>query len=114
MDVSALYTSIPHREGINAVAQALESRKNPTIITRVIIKFLTLILYLNNFSFNGENYLQKKGCAMGAKCSGSYSDLFMGCFESCFIYPKINNKHLLYSRFKDEIFMIWTDGEASV
>ena len=80
MDVSALFTSIPHREGINAAAHYLETRENPTIITRVILKFLTLILFLNNFSFNDEHYLQCKGFAMGAKCSGSYVDLFMGLF----------------------------------
>ena len=114
MDVAALYTSIPHREGINAVAHYLEKRENPSIATRVILKFLTLILFLNNFSFNDVNYLQRKGCAMGAKCSGSYADLFMGLFESRYIYPRINNKHRLYTRFKDDIFLVWTDGEASL
>ena len=114
MDVSALYTSIPHREGINATAHALESRENPSIATRVILKFLTLVLYLNNFCFNDTHYLQKKGCAMGAKCSGSYADLFMGRFESLHIYPRINHRHRLYTRFKDDIFFVWTDGEASL
>ena len=55
-----------------------------------------------------------KGSAMGAKCSGSYSDLFMGRFEGLHIYPRINNKHNLYTRYKDNIFLIWTDGEASL
>lgn len=114
MDVSALYTNIPHREGINAVAHALESRENPSVPTRVILKLLTLVLYLNNFCFNDTNYLQKKGCAMGAKCSGSYADLFMGRFEGLHIFPKINDRHQLYTRFKDDIFLIWTDGEASL
>ena len=60
LDVGALYTSIPHREGINTAAQYLEKRTSPSIATRVIIKFLSLILYLNNFSFNDKHYLQKK------------------------------------------------------
>ena len=109
MDVSALYTSIPHREGINTVAHYLETWENPTIATRVILKFLTLILFLNNFSFNDKNFLQRKGCAMGAKCSGSYADLFMGLFENRHIYPRINGKHRLYTRFKDDIFLVWTE-----
>ena len=114
MDVSALYTSIPHREGMNAVAHYLLKRENPSIAARVILKLLSLILFLNNFCFNDENYLQRKGCAMGAKCSGSYADLFMGLFESRFIYPRINDKHRLYTRFKDDIFLVWTAGEASL
>ena len=55
-----------------------------------------------------------KGCAMGAKCSGSYADLFMGRFEGLHIYPRINNRHRLYTRYKDDIFLIWTDGESSL
>ena len=95
MDVSSLYTNIPHREGINAVAQTLERRQNPTVITRVIIKLLTLVLYLNNFCFNDAHYIQRKGCAMGAKCSGSYADIFMGQFEGRHIFPRIDRRHHL-------------------
>ena len=51
---------------------------------------------------------------MGAKCSGFYADLFMGRFEGQHIFPRINNQHQLYSRFKDGIFMVWTDGQASL
>ena len=114
MDVGSLYTNIPHKEGLNTVAQALERRRSPTISTRVIIKFLSLILYLNNFVFNDRHFLQKKGCAMGSKCSGSYADIFMGYFESTFIYPRIAELHRNYCRFKDDIFFIWTGGESSL
>ena len=46
MDVGSLYTNIPHNEGINATAQKLESRRTTpkSIPTRVLIKFLSLIL----------------------------------------------------------------------
>ena len=51
---------------------------------------------------------------MGSKCSGSYADLFMGLFEAKYIYPRIANRHRSYVRFKDDIFLIWTDGEESL
>ena len=114
MDVSALFTSIPHRDGLNAVAHALESRTSPSIPTRVILKFLHMILYLNNFIFNDTHYLQKKGCAMGSKCSGSYADLFMGKLEKDHIYHRIRGRALCYTRFKDDVFLIWTAGEKSL
>ena len=114
MDVGSLFTNIPHNEGINTVARALERRNNPTIPSRVIIKFLSHVLNLNNFSFNDRHFLQKKGCAMGSKCSGSYADIFMGDFESTHIYPRISEKHRCYTRYKDDIFLIWTDGEESL
>ena len=68
MDVASLYTNIPHNEGINAAAQKLETRQTAegTIPTRVLIKFLSLILNTNNFTFNDEHFVQKKGCAMGS------------------------------------------------
>ena len=114
MDVSSLYTNIPHREGLNAAARALEARTNRTVPTRVLIKFLSLVLNLNNFSFNDNNYIQTKGCAMGSKCSGSYADIFMGDFEAQHIYPRINGHHRGYTRFKDDIFLIWTGGEEAL
>ena len=114
MDVASLYTNIPHSEGINAAAHALEKRQNPSVSTRVLLKFLSLVLYLNNFTFNDQNYLQTKGCAMGSKCSSSYADVFMGKFETDKIYPRIDGKSSCYIRFRDDIFMIWTAGEKSL
>ena len=64
MDVRSLYTHIPNKEGIKAVETTLK-RKN--IGTRIISKFLRLVLTLNNFVFNRQNYLQNKGCVMGTK-----------------------------------------------
>ena len=108
MDVSALYTNIPNQEGISAVETTLTKNKTPISLSNVIQTFLRLILTLNNFIFNGKNYLQTKGCAMGTKCAPNYANIFMGDFESKHIYPRIKNKSLSYLRFIDDIFMIWT------
>ena len=107
MDVKSLYTNIPHREGITAVAQTLEKDDTNSISTRVILKFLSLILNLNNFTFNDHNILQIKGCSMDSKCSCSYANIFMGKFEKDHIYPLITNNTLCYYRFVDDIFIIW-------
>ena len=69
MDVKSLFTQIPHTEGINAVARAIENAKNTNMSNRVILKLLSLTLHLNNFEFNGKHYLQKKGSSMGSKSS---------------------------------------------
>ena len=106
LDVRSLYTNIPHKEGIEAVKQKLKKSK-PSISIKVILTFLKLILTLNNFVFNGINYLQKKGCAMGTKCGPSYANIFMGWFEEKFIFPLLKNLSDFYLRFIDDIFLIW-------
>ena len=114
LDVKSLYTNIPHNEGINAVARYLEDDDSVTTSTRVILKFLSLVLNLNNFTFNDENILQIKGCSMGAKCSCTYANMFMGKFEEDKIYQLIENKVLCYYRFVDDIFMIWKETETDL
>ena len=109
--MASLYTSIPHGGGINAVVHAHEERQSPTISRRVLLKFLSPILYLNKFIFDDENYLQTKGCAMRSKCSSSYANISMGKFETDKVYPKIDGKHQCYICIRDDIFMIWTTEE---
>ena len=105
MDVRSLYTNIPNKEGIEAVETTLK-RKN--IGPMIISTFLRLVLTLNNFVFNSQNYLQIKGCTMGTKCAPSYANIFMGMFEERYIYPLIEKISNFYLRFIDDIFLIWT------
>ena len=107
--LKSLYTNIPNAEGIASVKKAYEKYQDKTVETKVIITFLSLILTLNNFTFNSKNYLQTKGCAMGTICAPSYANLFMAEFESKYIFPLIANKSILYLRYIDDIFLIWSN-----
>ena len=110
LDVRSLYTNIPYKERIETVKENLKNSK-PTIRIKVILNFLKSILMLNNFVFNGINYLQKKGCAMGTKGAPSYANIFMDWFEEKFIFPlliKVSNFNL---RFIDDIFLIWNGNK---
>ena len=108
MDVRSLYTNIQNEEGIKALEESLDACQFKTTTTKIIITLMWLILTLNNFIFNGLNYLQIKGCSMGSNCSPSYATIFMGKFEEQFIYPAIRGLHILYLRCIDDIFIIWT------
>ena len=57
LDTKSLYTSISNREGIEAWKEALKSVPKKPNAKKVVIKFLFLILTLNNFILNGTNYL---------------------------------------------------------
>lgn len=109
MDVKSLYTNIPNVEGIEAVKSYL--RESDRKLTQVISAFLTLILTLNNFQFNDQNILQINGVSMGTKCAPTYATLYMGKFEENYILPVIREAILLYCRFIDDIFFIWTKTE---
>ena len=114
LDVKALYTSIPNSEGIAAVKKAYDKYQQKTVATKVLTTFLALILTLNNFIFNCKLYLQIKGCEMGTICAPAYENIFMAYFEEKFIYPLADAKTLLYLRFIDDIFMIWTKSEKDL
>ena len=83
LDVSSLYTNIPQLQGKQAIARALiKHRCNGTYPCNAsIIQLLNLVLSLNNFTFNGDHYLQVGGTAMGTKVAPSYANLFMADFE---------------------------------
>ena len=100
--------NIPHNEGLHALREKLDLRQNKSVSTKVLITLMTLILTLNNFIFNGINYLQMKGCAMGTNSSPAFANIFLGKFEEQFIYLIIQNLHKIYLRYIDDIFMIWT------
>ena len=108
LDVKSLYTNIPNTEGMKAVRKAYDNQYTKTVATKLIITFFRLILALNKFVFNSINYLQIMGCAMGTICVPAYANIFMAQFEEQHIYPYIKNKSILYLRYIDDIFMIWT------
>ncbi|XP_078374399.1 uncharacterized protein LOC144657936 [Oculina patagonica] len=110
LDVSSLYTNIPHNEGINACRHFLDTRQNKSLPTERICDLIRMILNMNNFSFNNQHYLQIHGTAMGTRMAPSYANLFMGKFEQNAIDNTVN-KPLVWWRFIDDVFMIWTHGE---
>ena len=72
LDVSSLYTNIPHDEGLEACRLTLDTRSTPQQPpTANLSKLMEQILTLNNFTFNGEHYLQTNGTAMGTRMAPS-------------------------------------------
>ena len=114
LDVKSLYTSIPNAEGIKAVKKSLDNHPKRTVAIKVITTFLASILRLNNFIFNYTNYLKPKGCAIGTICAPLYANIFMDHFEKNLIYPLIKGFSLIYLRFIDDIFFIWTGNKKDL
>ena len=83
MDVTSLYTNIPQEEGITTVCEAYEEfyQKNPPIPSKYLREMLSLILQENSFQFNGKDYLQTHGTAMGTKMAVAFANIFMAKIE---------------------------------
>ena len=83
MDVTSLYTNIPQEEGITKVFNAYENfhDQKPPIATNFLREILSLILKENSFQFNGKDYLQTHGTAMGTKMAVAFANIFMTSIE---------------------------------
>ena len=109
LDVTSLYTNIPHTDGLAAAEKYLNRRESQEIPTQFLIKLMDFVLKNNNFCFNGQNFIQTQGTAMGTKMAPSYACLFMGDLERG-ILENSPDKPFLWVRFIDDIFGIWTHG----
>ena len=83
LDITSLYTNIPHNEGIESIKKMLAIHKPPGSLPHnsYIIELLELVLTNNHFEFNGKYYHQLSGTAMGTKLAPSYANLLMTTFE---------------------------------
>ena len=108
LDVTSLYTNIPNDEGIRVAELATLEDHRPLGTepeNNSIIDLLRLVLTCNNFTFNGENYLQIGGTAMGTKTAPIYAVNFMNYFERRFLYSYVFQP-LVWKRYIDNIFML--------
>ena len=111
IDVSSLYTNIPHHDGLKAALSSLIDHKEHDPMRPPVQILMSIVLKNNIFEFNGDYYLQLQGKAMGTKMAPSYANLFMGQLE-----PKLQAQapHFIqmWKRYNiDDIFIIWTGSD---
>ena len=115
MDVTSLYTNIPQNEGIDTVCKAYDNfyKDNPPIPTHYLREMLRLILKENSFQFNGKQYLQIHGTAMGTKMAVSFANIFMAKIETE-ILSKSVFKPTVWKRYIDDIFSLWEISKPDI
>lgn len=114
IDVTSLYTNIPHAEGLKALETYLQKRAPPhTPSTPFLVKLAEMVLTKNCFVFEDEYYLQVQGTAMGTRMAPSYANIFMAALEEHFLSTQ-SKKPLLWKRYIDDIFLLWEHGEESL
>ena len=117
VDVTSLYTNIPHEEGIAAVIHFMEEYKHllptncpPPHIVRIILDF---ILRHSTFKFMDTHIHQILGTTMGTRMAPLSASLFMGTEERTIILTFL---HLIYfwKCFTDDIFFIFLGSHSQL
>ena len=106
-DVVLLYPSIPHDFGLSALKDFPLDRNPPAIVVYGIHNMTELVLKKNVLEFNSECFLQTSGTAIGTKKAPAYSNIVMSIFERNLLTGSCN-KPLVWFRYIDDIFAIWT------
>ena len=108
-DFVGLYPHIPHEQGIETMAEYLETREDKTVSTKSLCDLASIVLKENYFELSSKIYHQKLGTAIGTKFAPPYANLFMAVLEKR-IFENSGYHPYLWLRFLDDIFCIWTDG----
>ena len=109
--MKSLFTNIPHAEGINAVAKALEKLKDITISNRVILKLLHFTLTILNSMVN--IFFKRKDPQWVVKIHADLRTFsWMNLKQNTSIHAFQTT--LAYFRFVDNIFMIWIGSKESL
>ena len=108
VDVTALYTNIPHEEGIQKVIKFMKRKNAPDSEILLCQHLLEHILKKNYFEFNNKYYLQVSGTAIGTRCAPNYAIIFMAELEEEFLEQQTQTPRI-WIRFIDDIFMVWNN-----
>ncbi len=111
-DVVKLYPSIPKREGLSACEEALNYRTCTEIPTKDVMGMISTVLENNNFCFNGKDYLQTEGVAIGSKLGKNYACTYMRKWDEQLLH--FHQQPLVYKRYIDDGFGLWTHGEEAL
>ena len=112
LDVVSLYTSIPHEAGIEACSRAFVRNPDPRRPDLTLLTMLRLLLYSNEFIFDGERFLQTHGTMMGGAFGPAYSSLFLAEWEERAL--SLSKRPCLWLRYIDDILGVWTHSEADL
>ena len=112
-DGVGLYPSIPHEVGLRALREALDKRDKKTIPTEELLTMAEFMLKNNYFEFGTKTKQQISGTAIRTKFAPLYPCIFMSDLETKFLESQ-HLQHLVWLRYIDYIFFIWTYGEESL
>ena len=106
-DVSSLYTNMHIDRTLQVTKNALARYPDHQRPDEYILRLLDITLRNNDFTFNGEFYLQICGTAMGKAYAPGLADLYLEEFDEK-ATQGFKIKPLFYFRFLDDVHFVWT------
>jgi hypothetical protein len=119
MDVTSLYTNIPHVEGTDWVSDfycdTLPLWGSHCAVLKpvdrdTLQRLMLFILQSCTFEFNEHYYTQLYGTTMGAKFSVKFANIYMHMWLSKFVGLYKGFKPEFIARLIDDCFFLWTHG----
>ena len=111
-DVVNVFPNIDNKSGLLSAKEALTNSNFDIDSTQCIADALEIYLACNNSKFNHQHFLKTDGTAQGLHMSCSYADIAMAKYDS--LANKFHLKPSVWKRFKDDIFVLWEHGSASL
>ena len=90
MDVTALYPSVPHKEGLDSLENGLDKRTDKTVPTSFLVFLMKLVLTRNTFEWDKKLFLQVFGTAIGTRAAPTFCGLFLGDLEEDLLNTWVN------------------------
>ena len=110
-DILSLYTSIPNNIGIATTKKRHDIYIHKTLLTKIITIFLVLIFTLNNFVFDSKFYLQRKKAVLWVQLVFQHMQITSWLNLNKNTFNRWLKKSVLFLRYIDDIFMVWTKSE---
>jgi len=107
-DITSLYTNIPVNDAIDAIKILFNRYPDSSRPDAVIVKLISIILFNNDFTFNNEFYVQKKGVAMGQRFAPSIANIYLILWEE-HLKTRFKNFPNIWLRYIDDIFFVWNE-----
>ena len=103
LDIESLYTNISHDEAIISFLRKFKHHPKKVFL----LDLLKFVLKNNVFKFDDLVFTQLRGVAMGTRLAPALATIYIGELEEDYIQSRLK-KPLLWVRYIDDIFTIWT------
>ena len=117
VDVANLYGNIPIQEAIQSTLTLIAKHQDKIDLLGLdldtIGSLLSHCLTNNYVKFGQKIYKQTHGIAMGSRMASPLAIIFMNAVESMML-SSAERQPILYVRYIDDIFGIWTHGPAAL